>query len=347
MIRFECDYNTGAHPAILQRLLETNEEQTPGYGEDPYCESAREKIRALCQNETVDVHFLMGGTQTNLTVIAAVLRPWQGVLCADTGHINVHESGAIEATGHKVLPLPSRNGKISAGQVQAALEAHWKDENHEHTVQPGMVFLAYPTENGTLYSREELTALSDVCRRFHLPLYLDGARLGYGLAANDGDLSLADLTKLCDVFYIGGTKIGALFGEAVVISSDTLKPDFRYLIKQRGGMLAKGRLLGLQFDTLLEGDRYGTISRHAVRLARMIHDAFAQKGISFLYPSPTNQQFPILSKGQQAFLSRKYAFCPWEPVDENHDAVRFCTSWSTREEDVQALLADIAQMECP
>ena len=245
MIRFECDYNTGAHPAILQRLLETNEEQTPGYGEDPYCESARKKIRALCQNEMVDVHFLMGGTQTNLTVIAAVLRPWQGVLCADTGHINVHESGAIEATGHKVLPLPSRNGKISAGQVQAALEAHWKDENHEHTVQPGMVFLAYPTENGTLYSREELTALSDVCRRFHLPLYLDGARLGYGLAANGGDLSLADLTKLCDVFYIGGTKIGALFGEAVVISSDTLKPDFRYLMKQRGGMLAKGRLLGL------------------------------------------------------------------------------------------------------
>lgn len=344
MIRFECDYNTGAHPAILQRLLETNEEQTPGYGEDPYCESAREKIRALCQNKTVDVHFLMGGTQTNLTVIAAVLRPWQGVLCADTGHINVHESGAIEATGHKVLPLPSRDGKITAEQVQAALETHWKDENHEHTVQPGMAFLAYPTENGTLYSREELAALSAVCRRFHLPLYLDGARLGYGLAANGGDLTLADLTKLCDVFYIGGTKIGALFGEAVVISSDALKPDFRYLMKQRGAMLAKGRLLGLQFDTLFTDHLYETISRHAVEQAQRIRSAFLKKGIPLLFDSPTNQQFPILHQDQQAFLSQNFSFCYWEKVDENRDSVRFCTSWATRDEDVTALIQAIEQM---
>lgn len=346
MIRFECDYNTGAHPAILQRLLETNEEQTPGYGEDPYCESARKKIRALCQNETVDVHFLMGGTQTNLTVIAAVLRPWQGVLCADTGHINVHESGAIEATGHKVLPLPSRNGKISAGQVQAALEAHWKDENHEHTVQPGMVFLAYPTENGTLYSREELTALSDVCRRFHLPLYLDGARLGYGLAANGGDLSLADLTKLCDVFYIGGTKIGALFGEAVVISSDTLKPDFRYLMKQRGGMLAKGRLLGVQFQALLKDDLYFDIGRHANDMAFRLRDGFKALGYEFPVPSPSNQQFPVMKiQTAEKLAAMGFEFQVERVIDEEHIMYRFVTSWATPESAIDDLLNALAQCQ--
>ena len=341
MIRFKCDYNTGAHPAILQRLLETNEEQTPGYGEDPYCESARKRIRALCQNETVDVHFLMGGTQTNLTVIAAVLRPWQGVLCADTGHINVHESGAIEATGHKVLPLPSRNGKISAGQVQAALEAHWKDENHEHTVQPGMVFLAYPTENGTLYSRDELTALSDVCRRFHLPLYLDGARLGYGLAANGGDLSLADLTKLCDVFYIGGTKIGALFGEAVVISSDTLKPDFRYCIKQKGGMLAKGRLLGIQFLELFRDGLYFEIAKHAIDMAMILKEGLKEKGYSFFMDSVTNQQFIMIEDEKLEKIREKYGVTYQQRYDETHSVIRLCTSWATTEENVRSLLADL------
>ena len=344
MIRFECDYNTGAHPAILQRLLETNEEQTPGYGEDPYCESARKKIRALCQNETVDVHFLMGGTQTNLTVIAAVLRPWQGVLCADTGHINVHESGAIEATGHKVLPLPAKEGKITAQEIRRACRDHWEDATHEHIVQPGLVYLSQPTEEGTLYTLSELEDIRAACDEYHLPLYIDGARCGYGLGAAENNVTLADLARLANVFYIGGTKVGALFGEAVVIPDPAIQKDFRYMIKRMGGMLAKGRLLGIQFEVLFQDGLYEQLGRRTVALAQKLAAAFEAKGISMLHKSPTNQQFPILTQTQRDKLGEKYAFSFWQAMDEDRAAVRFCTSWATREEDVDALVADIQNL---
>ena len=243
MIRWECDYAEGCHPALLDALTRTNMEQTPGYGVDQHCDRARGLIRDLCQAPEATVEFLVGGTQTNTTVIAAALRPHQGVLCAHTGHINCHETGAIESTGHKVLPLPSEDGKITAQQVRAAVEAHWRDSTHEHVVQPGMMYLSHPTEQGTVYTAQELTAISQVCREFGLPLFVDGARLAYGLAA-EKSVTLPLLYELCDVFYLGGTKVGALFGEAVVISNPALARDFRYLIKQRGGMLAKGRQIG-------------------------------------------------------------------------------------------------------
>ena len=341
MIRFECDYAEGAHPQLLERLVQTNFEQTKGYGEDEYCENARRIIRHLCATESVDVHFLTGGTQTNTTVIAATLRPHQGVISATTGHIHVHETGAIEATGHKVLALPSENSKLTAAQVEQTVLEHWNDVNHEHIVQPGMVYISNPTEGGVIYTKQELQALSDICRKYSLPLFLDGARLGYGLAAEDNDLTLPDIARMCDIFYIGGTKVGALFGEAVVITNEAIKKDFRYLIKQRGGMLAKGRLLGLQFETLFVSGLYFEIARHAVRMAMMIRHTFRAKGVSFLCESTTNQQFPILTDEQIKSLSQKYAFERWTKIDDRHTAVRFCTSWATREEDVQALIKDI------
>ena len=341
MVRFECDYAEGAHPQILERLTETNFEQTKGYGEDEHCENAQRIIQRLCENETVDVHFLVGGTQTNTTVISSVLRPHQGVISATTGHINAHETGAIEATGHKVLALPAEKGKLTAAQVEQAYIDHWEDGAHEHIVQPGMVYISNPTEGGTIYSKSELQTLSDVCRKSNLPLFMDGARLGYGLAAEGNDLTLPDIAKMCDVFYIGGTKVGALFGEAVVITNDALKKDFRYLIKRHGGMLAKGRLLGIQFETLLENGLYFDISRHAVQMGMMIRDAFKTKGYSFLCESPTNQQFPILTNEQIRLFSQKYAFELWTKIDDNTAAVRFCTSWATREDDVRALIKDI------
>lgn len=344
MIRFECDYAEGAHPRVLELMERSNLEQTPGYGEDPYCEKAAGIIRRLCGAESAGVHFLVGGTQANATVIASVLRPIQGVLCAQTGHISVHETGAVEATGHKVLPLPGEDGKITAAQVREAYDAHWNDATHEHMVQPGMVYISFPTENGTLYTKEELTALSRVCRERDLPLYLDGARLGYGLAAAGNDLALADLARLCDVFYIGGTKVGALFGEAVVITDDRLKRDFRYYVKQHGAMLAKGRLLGIQFLALLEDGLYFEMSAHADRLAEKIRAAFQEKGIPFLFDSPTNQQFPILPDAALAKLAEHYAFETWKRVDAGHTAVRFCTSWATKEEDVDRLLKDIRSL---
>lgn len=345
MIRFENDYTEGAHKRILKRLWETNEEQTAGYGMDEHCEKARAYIRKACDVENADVHFLVGGTQTNTTIIASILRPHQGAIAAMTGHIAVHETGAIEATGHKVLTLPSDDGKIKAEQVKERFDAHWNDGTHEHMVQPGLVYISHPTENGTIYSKSELEELSKVCRECGLPLVLDGARLGYGLAAKDSDLSLADIARLCDVFYIGGTKVGALFGEAVVIINDDLKKDFRYLIKQKGGLLAKGRLLGIQFETLFEDGLYYEISHHAVEMAMMIREAFAEKGFSFRYDSPTNQQFPILPDEVLKELGKKYSFSFWEKVDDAHTAVRFCTSWSTKKEHVDMLIADIKALQ--
>lgn len=344
MIRFECDYTEGAHPRILKRLLDTNFEQTSGYGCDEHCDKARSYIRQVCNAPDADVHFLVGGTQTNLTVIASALRPYQGVIAAESGHINVHETGAIEASGHKVLPLASTDGTITAGQIEQMITEHYNDVNHEHIVQPGMVYISFPTENGTLYTRKQLEEISRVCRKYQLPLFIDGARMGYGLASPVNDLTLADFARLSDVFYIGGTKVGALFGEALVITCDALKKDFRYSVKQRGGMLAKGRLLGIQFETLFEDDLYMEISRHAVEMALKIRNAFTEKGIEFLYDSYTNQQFPILTRQQLHALEEKYAFSFWCNTDDTHSAVRFCTSWATHEEAVSELLSDIQKL---
>lgn len=346
MIRFESDYLEGAHEKILNQLLETNEDQTPGYGTDDYCERAKGYIRKACDVENAEVHFLVGGTQANTTIISSILRPHQGAISAITGHIAGHETGAIEATGHKVLTLPSDDGKITAKQVKELYDAHWNDVTHEHMVQPGLVYISHPSENGTTYSKAELEELSQVCRECGLPLFMDGARLGYGLAANDNDLSLSDITRLCDVFYIGGTKIGALFGEAVVITNDDLKKDFRYMIKQKGGLLAKGRLLGIQFETLFENGLYYEISQHAVDLAMMIREAFVEKGFSLKYDSKTNQQFPILPNDVLSELSKNYSFSFWEKVDDTDSVVRFCTSWATKKEHVEQLIEDIRNLDC-
>ena len=344
MIRFESDYLEGAHSKIIERLVQTNMEQTPGYGTDIHCEKARDYIKKHCGDESLDVHFLVGGTQANTTVIASILKPYQGVVTASTGHINVHETGAIEATGHKVLSVASSDGKLTAQQVADVFDSHWNDSTHEHMVQPGMVYISNPTEIGTIYSLKELKELSSVCRERKLPLFIDGARLGYGLKAEGNDLTLPDISKLCDVFYIGGTKVGALFGEAVVISNDQMKKDFRYNIKQRGGMLAKGRLLGVQFETLFEDNLYFEISESAISYAMAIKKAFGDKGYEFLIDSPTNQQFPILTNDEINKLSIKYSFQFWERVDENRATVRFCTSWATKKEQVSELLEDIKSL---
>lgn len=337
-ILFQCDYNEGAHPKVLERLIETNMEQTVGYGEDAYCAAAADKIRKACGNDALAVHFLVGGTQTNVTVIDTALRSHQGVLCAASGHINVHETGAVEACGHKVMGLPSTDGKITAEQVAAACESHIHNDSFEHMVQPKLVYISNPTELGTLYTKAELTALSLACEKYGLYLFLDGARLGYGLVAPDNDLTLPDIAQLCDVFYIGGTKVGALFGEAVVIRNEELKKDFRYFIKQKGGMLAKGRLLGLQFDTLFTEGLYWEISKHAIRLAEKLRAAFEEKGYSYLVPNRTNQIFVVLPDKDLAKLSHKFDYCYDSRIDEHHSAVRFCTSWATREENVDCLI---------
>jgi threonine aldolase len=341
MIRFNCDYSEGAHPKVLEKLIETNLEQTAGYGVDDYCLKAAELIKEKCKKQDAEIHFFVGGTQTNLTVISAALRPHQGVIAANTGHINVHESGAIEATGHKVLSVSSLDGKLTADQIQNVFDNHFDDEDHEHMVQPKLVFLSNPTEIGTIYSKAELTAISETCKRNDLILYLDGARLGYALCAKDNDLDLPAIARLCDVFYIGGTKTGTLFGEALVICSDKLKTDFRYIIKQKGGMLAKGRLLGLQFVALFEDDLYFDIAKHANKMAMLIKEACIKKGYRFLTPSTTNQQFPIIPNEVLKKLKENFEYSFWQKIDDEYSAVRFCTSWATNASDVQQLISEI------
>lgn len=344
MIYFNNDYSEGCHPKILEALSRTNLEQTPGYGEDAYCAAAAGKIRKLCGREDLAVHFLVGGTQTNLTVIDAALRPHQGALCADTGHIHVHETGAVEATGHKVLTVPSEDGKITAQQVAQVVKAHREDSSREHTVQPKLVYISNPTELGTLYTLAELEELSTVCRENGLYLFLDGARLGYGLTASGNDVTMADIARLCDVFYIGGTKVGALFGEAVVVGNPSLAEDFRYLIKQRGAMLAKGRLLGIQFDVLMQDNLYFDIAAQAVAKADQIRQVLDRAGVSYLVPGTTNQIFPILSDEVLAQLARDFVFTEQQRVDEGRRAVRFCTSWATQQEQVDALCSRLSQL---
>ena len=334
---FLCDYGEGCHPNILKALERTNLEQTHGYGMDPHCDHARALIKEACQAPEADVHFLVGGTQTNTTVIASILRPHQGALCADSGHINVHETGAIESTGHKVLPLPAENGKLSADTIEKAIAAHRKDESFEHIVQPGLVYISHPTEYGTLYTRAELEAISGVCRSAGVPLFVDGARLGYGLAADGTDVTLPVLAELADVFYIGGTKVGALCGEAVVFPHGA-PAHFMTMVKQQGALLAKGRLLGIQFDVLFTDDLYQTISKNAIETAAVLKKGLAEKGYSFFMDSPTNQVFIVLSNEQLAALEGKAKFGFWEKYDDTHTVVRIATSWATRMEEVEQLL---------
>ena len=335
---FYSDYLEGAHPAILDALNRTNFEQTPGYGEDDHCRRAAQLIKDACGRQDADVHFLVGGTQTNATVIASVLRPHQGVLCASTGHIGVHETGAIEHSGHKVLPLPATDGKICAEQITEAIEAHWADECHEHTVQPGMVYISFPTELGTIYTKAELEAIGKACKEKDIPLFIDGARLGYGLTSPACDVTLQDIAAIADVFYIGGTKQGALFGEAVVINNNKLKPDFRYFIKQNGGMLAKGRLLGIQYEVLFEDSLYFKIARHANEQAALIRKTAGELGIELFGTSPTNQIFLVVEDAKLPALNEKIGYEFWQRYDPTKSVIRVCTSWATPDSAVGALL---------
>lgn len=344
MILFDCDYNEGAHPKLMERLMQTNLEQTVGYGEDAYCAAAADKIRKACGDEGLAVHFLVGGTQTNMTVIDAALRSHQGALCAVTGHINVHETGAVESCGHKVLPLPGEDGKLTAAQVEETYLAHKNSDSFEHMVQPKLVYISNPTELGTIYSRHELESLYAVCQKYSLYLFMDGARLGYGLAAPDNDLTLAEIAKNTDVFYIGGTKVGALFGEAVVIRNDALKEDFRYIIKQKGGMLAKGRLLGVQFDALFTDNLYMELAAHAIALAEKLRGVFEGKGYGFVAPNHTNQIFVVMPDAHLEQLKAEFGFCYDHRADGEHSVVRFCTSWATKEENVDALIAAVERL---
>ena len=341
MILFNSDYLEGAHPRVMARLMETNYTQTPGYGEDAFCDAARDIIRGLCDAPDADVQFLVGGTQTNATVLAAALLPYQGVISAESGHINVHETGAVEATGHKVIALPAHDGRLDPDEVDAYCRRHFTDESHEHMVMPGAVYVSHPTEVGTLYRRAELEALRAVCDRWGMILFLDGARLGYGLASPENELDLPFLARCCDVFYIGGTKQGLLFGEAVVIRNTTLARNFRYMIKRHGGMLAKGRLMGVQFEDALRDGLYFELSSRAIALAMKLRAALLEMGVPLKPDSPTNQQFPVLPNGALERLRDRYGWSTIERVDADHTCVRFCTSWATREEDVDALIADL------
>ena len=337
MVSFESDYIAGAHPEILRRLAETNLESLPGYGADRYTESAKQKIRDLIGNPGADIFFLAGGTQANAVVIASMLADYEGVIAAETGHISAHEAGAIEYTGHEVLTLPQREGKIDPRDLERFLSGFFADANHEHMTFPGMVYLSWPTEYGTLYSREELSRISGLCRQYHLSLFLDGARLGYGLMSPEADLSLRDIADLCDVFYIGGTKVGALCGEAVVFTKGNMPKHFLTSVKRRGALLAKGRLTGVQFDALFTDDLYFRISRHAIEMAEKLKEVLRRNGLPFHLQSPTNQQFVLLEDSRMEKLSEKVAFSFWEKPDPDHTVVRFATGWSTTDLDLEEL----------
>ena len=349
MLRWNNDYNHGAHPEILKALAEINDQHFGGYGFDEWCDAAKSEI---CANfgphaDRADIHFLAGGTQANLTVIAAALRPVESVVCVEAGHINCHEAGSIEATGHKMLALKSEDGKVHAAALEAEASRFYCDPAQEHLTQPKLVYISSPTEWGTLYSLEELKALRQVCDKYGMYLFLDGARMGYGLTAPSADVTLEDIAELADVFYIGGTKCGAMFGEAVVIMNDELKRSFRFYMKQRGAVLAKGWLMGLQFYTLFKGGKdalYFTECRKAAEYAMRLKAAFESKGIQFAVDSPTNQQFVILHRDQLAALEQKHIVEYMDWVDEDHRMVRFCMAWSSREEDLEVLLADIAAL---
>ena len=337
MLSFENDYNVGAHPRILERLMQTNLEPQSGYGADRFCESAKARIREAFSCPNADIFFLTGGTQTNCVVIDALLHSYEGVVAAATGHIALHEAGAVEYTGHKVLELPSHDGKLDAGELRAYLETFYADESHDHMVFPGMVYLSYPTELGTLYSKAELTAISQLCKEYRLQLFADGARLGYGLVSPASDITPADFAALCDVFYVGGTKVGALCGEAVVFPHGTMPKHFLTTVKQHGALLAKGRLLGVQFDALFEDGLYFEISRNAIQTAEVLKKVFREKNCTVWRETPTNQQFLVLENTEMTRLREHVAFSFWEQYDETHTVCRFVTSWATTQEQIDAL----------
>ena len=337
MISFESDYIAGAHPKVLERLVETNFEVLSGYGNDIYCKNAANKIKKACECETADVYFLTGGTQTNSVIISTMLSDYEGVVAAVTGHVSAHEAGAIEYTGHKVLTLPQHEGKINAKELAEYLYGFYQDQNHEHMVFPGMVYISHPTEYGTLYSKQELEQISQVCKEYNVPLFMDGARLGYGLMSKQTDVTLPDIARLCDVFYIGGTKVGALCGEAVVFTKNNAPKHFMTMVKQHGALLAKGRLLGVQFDTLFTDDLYFDISRHAIEMAERLKEVLREKGCTFYLESPTNQQFIVLENEKLKELEGKGGYSFWERTDDTHTVIRLATSWSTRLEDIEAL----------
>lgn len=338
MLSFVNDYSEGAHPAILEALARTNLQQEPGYGEDAFCASARERIRAACEDPTANVFFLLGGTQTNQVVIDTMLAPYEGVVACETGHVSVHEAGAIEYTGHKVLTLPQHEGKMRADELDDMVKAFYEDANHSHMVFPGMVYISHPTEYGTLYTLSELEALREVCDRHELPLYLDGARLGYALVTPGTDVTLPDIARLTDVFYIGGTKVGALIGEAVVFPRAGMPQHFVTMAKQHGALLAKGRLLGIQFDMLFRGGLYTHIAQNALECADLLRQALRERGYQFLVDSPTNQIFVVIEDARLSELRRNVAVDFWGKVDQTHTAIRFATSWATRKEDVESLI---------
>lgn len=338
---FASDYMEGAYPKILEQLQATNLVKSPGYGTDSYTESAKDKIRRACKCPEGDVFFLVGGTQTNATVISAVLKDYEGVIAATTGHVSIHEAGAIEAGAHKVLTLPHHMGKLAAADVAQYAADFYADGNHDHMVFPGMVYISQPTEYGTLYTKAELQALHDVCRRYDMTLYVDGARLAYALACPENDVTLADLAALCDVFYIGGTKCGALFGEAVVIPKANYIPHFFTIIKQKGALVAKGRILGIQFDVLFEDGLYERVGQPAIQAAERLRTALQKKGYSLYIDSPTNQIFPILTNEEMEKLTAQVEVSFWEKYDENHTVIRIATSWATNEADVDKLIAII------
>ncbi len=337
MLNFESDYIEGAHPLILEALTKTNMEALSGYGKDEYTATAREKIAAACGLNNAEIFFITGGTQTNQIVIDTMLQQYEGVVSAQTGHINTHEAGAIEYTGRKVLAVPAHNGKIYAEELDSFIRDFYEDGNHEHEVFPGMCYISHPTEYGTLYSKEELSKISDVCHSHNIPLFMDGARLGYGLASNQTDVTLQDIARLCDVFYIGGTKVGALCGEAVVFTKKNMPAHFEHLVKKHGALLAKGRLLGVQFDTLFTNDLYLKISKNAIDRAEELKSIFAEKGYKFFIDSPTNQQFVILENSKMQELKMNVKFSFWEKYDANHTVVRFATSWATTSEKIAEL----------
>ena len=338
MLAFNNDYSHGAHPAVLQALVDTNMEPQPGYGTDAHTERAKQLIREACQAPDADVFFLVGGTQANATVIDMLLAPYEGVVAAETGHVACHEAGAIEFGGHKVLTIPGYEGKMHAEDLENYIQVFYENESYEHTVFPGAVYVSLSTEYGTLYSKAELAAIHAVCQKHEIPLFVDGARLAYALAADECDITLPELAQLCDVFYIGGTKVGALFGEAVVIMNEALKKDFRFMMKQRGGRLAKGRLLGIQFDVLFTDDLYTKISKNAIDTANSLKKGLAAKGYRFFMDSPTNQVFVILDNAQLAALEGRAKFGFWEKFDDTHTVVRIATSWATRMDEVEALI---------
>lgn len=337
MVSLDCDYNNGCHPAILRRLAETNDKKSKTYGYDEWTESAKAKIREASDDPDAQIRFLVGGTQTNATVIDSLLQSYEGVVAVQTAHINSHEAGAIEFTEHKVITIPGHDGKMDPKELEQYMNEFLDDANSEHSVYPGMVYITFPTELGTLYTKDELTELYELCQKYHLPLYIDGARLGYGLMSPENDITLPYLAHHCDVFYIGGTKVGALCGEAVVFTHNNAHPHFFNIVKQHGALMAKGRVVGLQFETLFTDNLYFEISKHAIDMAMQVKQIFKEAGYPFLVDSPTNQQFVILPNEELPHLSQNILFETWGKVDPTHTACRFVTSWATTKEEIEEL----------